>query len=271
MGTYEKIQSAIQELLKMQKPYEELINSCVRIKELEVLITSATSYADGVSILMQNKKYDSVSPICRSFIELYPSITYMIEKFSDVNEFDKYFKKMVVDDMVQDLSMYKSLKSDTTIQNADEKNADLETYITRWENMVNKYFPDKVGEIDESDKETSLMQIIIDLKDFYKNAYQSLTGSKNNFIGDAIKNNKAVISATGKEYESSYTVYRLLCSETHGNIGSLDTRVVNDGVFAINTSSEHNAEASSDLIYWSLKDIEIKFKELLAKESLRVS
>lgn len=263
MNAYEKIQGIIRELLDEQRPYEEFINNSVRLKELELLIMSVLSYADGISILMNEKKYDSVFPISRSFIELYPSIIYMIENLSDTGEFDKYFRKLIVDDMVQDLAMYKSLKSDVTTPESDKKSAILTTYISRWENMIHNYFSSESGRIVEDDKESSLMTIISDLKSAYVNAYHTLCGNKNEFIGNALKRNKAVLSATGYPYEDSFWIYRYLCSETHGNIGALDDRIAKTGVFIANISSKKNAEAAADLVYWSLKDISLRLKELL--------
>ena len=263
MPTYNNIQIAIQELCELQKPYESIINNSERLKELELLIISATSYADSISILIKECKYDSVLPVGRAFLELYPSIIYMLESFSNLSEFDNYFKKLVVDDMTQDVLIYKSIKEDITIPESITKDADLASYIVRWENMINCYFPNRNSEIDKIEKEDSLIQIIQSLEKSFKKQYGKVCGKKNTFIGDAIIKNKQIISVLGRPYESSYTIYRLLCSECHGNIGALDTRVITNGAFVPNIGSKNNATAVAGLIYWSLKDIATRFEQVL--------
>lgn len=190
-NTYEKLQNEILELIYMQKPYEAYINRTPRMKELEILILSSISYVDGISVLMKYEKYDSVFPICRTFIETYPSIIYMLDNFANERKFYEYFKKLIADDMFQDLSMYKSIKADTTIAEAD-KVSELRTYITRWKNNIEDYFSDDNITIAENNEEVFWKNTIKELHREYANKFGRLCKDKNDFIARAIKNNLAL-------------------------------------------------------------------------------
>ena len=83
MDEYTSIQNAIFELLEVQKPYENDINNSKRIKELELLIFPLASYADGISILMMERKFDSIYPIGRAFLEIYAPLVYLINNYNN--------------------------------------------------------------------------------------------------------------------------------------------------------------------------------------------
>lgn len=262
MDEYNSIQTAIAELLGVQRPYEDDINNSKRIKELEVFLFPLTSYADGISILMKECKYDSVYPVARAFLEIYAPLIYLINNYFNTDKYNDYFNKLIVDNMIQDIKTYKSFKCDVTIENGEKKQRELESYIIAWEQRINEYFPNYKSRISDNEKEKSLIRIINILEKDYRNNY----ANKNSFIRDTIKDNKEYTLTFGKEYESSGIVYRLLCHETHANIDSLDRRATNNGYFIPNKSSESDAVAISRLVYWSIKDVSSRLKQLLEKE-----
>lgn len=261
MDEYTLIQKAIFELLDVQRPYENDINNSKGIRELELLIFPLISYADGISILMKECKYDSVYPIGRAFLEIYAPLIYLINNYYNSTKYKKYFNKLIVDNMVQDVKTYESFKKDATIENDNKKQSDLDSYLIAWEQKINEYFPTYKSTISPDAKEQSLIDII----GILEGKYGKYKG-KNNSIRDTIKDNKELTLALGKQYENSGIVYRLLCHESHPNIDSLERRSINNGYFIPNKSSKSDAVAISQLIYWSIKDVSSRLKQLLEKE-----
>lgn len=261
MNEYTSIQNAISELLDVQRPYENDINNSKKIKKMELLIFPLISYADGISILMKECKYDSVYPIGRAFLEIYAPLIYLINNYNNLTKYNECLSQLVVDNMVQDVQTYESFKKDITIPNDDKKQRDLDSYLIAWEQKINEYFPKYKNRILVDAKEQSLIGIIGLLEDKYKKRK-----GKNSSIRDTIKDNKDLTLALGKQYEASGIVYRLLCHESHPNIDALERRATNNGYFIPNKSSESDAVAISQLIYWSIKDISSRLKQLLEKE-----
>lgn len=261
MEEYTSIQNAISELLDIQRPYENDINNSKEIRDLELLIFPLTSYADGISILMKEQKYDSVYPIGRAFLEIYAPLVYLINNYNNSDKYNECLNKLIVDNMVQDTKTYESFKADVTIPNDDKKQRDLDSYLITWEQKINEYFPEYKNRILVDAKEQSLIGIIGILKGKYKKRK-----GKNSSIRDTIKDNKDLTIALGKQYEASGIVYRLLCHESHPNIDALERRATNSGYFVPNKSSESDAVAISQLIYWSIKDVSSRLKQLLEKE-----
>jgi len=264
----DQLQDAINEALIYLGDRKNEISSDVRVKCIVAYITGAMSYVNGTKILMAQKQFDSVLPLCRSFLEMYAIVCYLMEKYNTQTEFDDYLKKLIVDDMEQDRKVYNSFKSDVTIQSEKTRRQDLESYIQRWENFINQYFPLEVGNIDQNNKELSVINIVKRLYSQYQNQYQNICGDKSQFIGSALKNNKAFLSEFGHEYDGSYVLYRLLCNETHGNIGAVDVRTSHNGYFSINISNENRAMASAQCMLWCLKDIACKFNELFTHQNV---
>ena len=261
MDEYTSIQNAISELLEVQKPYENDINNSKRIRELELLIFPLASYADGISILMMERKFDSVYPIGRAFLEIYAPLVYLINNYNNKAKYERCFNKLIVDNMVQDVKTYESFKNDVTIKNDNKKQSDLDSYLVAWERKINEYFPEYISRILPDAKEQSLIDII----DKLERKYEKCKG-KNNSIRDTIKDNNELTLALGKQYEASGIVYRLLCHESHPNIDALERRATNGGYFIPNKSSESDAVAISQLVYWSIKDVSSRLKKLLEKE-----
>lgn len=257
-----EIQDAIDELLIYEDDKKDKIKSDKRVKYIVAYITGAMSYANGVKILMKEKQYDSVLPLCRAFLEMYAPICYMIENFNDVTEFDNYLKKLIVIDMMQNKKMYNSLKNDITITDEEERESILKEIISFWETRIINYFSDKSGNIIEEDKEKSIVHIINGLNKEYSGKCNNIPSEKNTFIGDALKNNEAFQKEFGKLHGSSYVVYRFLCNETHGNIGNVEERTISNGYFSINESTEDNAMAFTQCMILCLKDISYKFNKM---------
>lgn len=262
MNENNSIKTAINELFSVQRPYENCIKNSERIWKLLDFIIPLMSYANGIKVLIENKQYDSTYPIARAFFEIYGSLIYLINNYFEVEEFDNYFKKVIVDNMYQDIRTYSDFKNDKTIPNSKQKELELNSYIDTWEKRIIEFFPCEKPNINNRKKYKSLKSIIYKLKKYYDEQYEN----KDVFIGDAIKNNEEIITATGKAYNGSYLVYRLLCHETHANIDALDRRATNNGYFVSNKSSQSDAIAISDLVYWSIKDVSSRLKRLLEKE-----
>lgn len=262
MDEYNLIQNAISDLLNVHRPYENDINNSKKIKDIELFVFPLVSYADGISILMKECKYDSVYPVGRAFLEIYAPLVYLINNYYDADKYNDYFSKLLVDNMVQDIKTYYSFKSDVTIENCEKQQREVESYIISWEQRINEYFPNYKSRILLDKKEKSLIKIIKTLEKEYEKKYPC----KNNFIRDTINDNTEFALAFGKKYESSGIVYRLLCHETHANVDALDRRATNNGYFISNKSSKGDAIAISQLIYWSIKDVSSRLKQLLEKE-----
>lgn len=256
------LQSAIDEVVLCEGRKQVEINSTPKLKYIIAYITGAMSYVNGIKFLFINEQYDSILPLCRCFLEMYAPTCYLIDRYNNPSEFDDFFRKLVVDDMEQDRKIYNCIKTDSTILDETKRQQDMETYLYRWENFIKLYFQNEIGNINQNDKETSLTNIIKQLNHTYSTKYQNICGDKNQFIGNTLENNIVFSNVHTHKYESSYVVYKLLCSETHGNIGAIDSRSSNNGYFSINISNKNNATASVQCIEWCLKDIAYRFEKL---------
>lgn len=246
----EQLQDAIDEMLIYLDDCKDTMEKDKKSKYMIAYIMGVMSYVNGTKILWDNGQYDSILILCRAFLEGYGVISDLLDKYSNSTEYEEYLKILIVEDMVQDKKIFNSIKKDITIIDESIRRRDLDSFLIRWENNLKTFFPIEVTNIDEADKENGLIHMINQLASNYQHAI-----SKADQIGRALENNKAYFSDLGVVCESSYVIYRLLCSEAHVNIGSVDARTTTNGLFSINLNNEGNARASVQIMIYCLKDM----------------
>lgn len=265
------IQEAINKIILTITRHKVRVKSNTKLNILMHQIMGAMTYVNGIKILIkktefnQLPQYDSVLPLCRAFLEMYARICYMIVKYPNSSEYDDYYKKLVVEDIVQNKMWYGSIEYDKTITNEIERSESLKILIEALEKNIIQFFPQEEANIKDNDKKGSIFQIIKKLSAAYENKYEPNKSKRigiNDFIGNALKNNIAYKNEFGFEYRDAFSVYRVLCSESHSNVARTNWRTTHNGCFSINMNNQRNGEAAISTVIWCVKDIEYKFNLL---------
>lgn len=205
------------------------INSNEKIKRIVSIVLMLIPYMEGVTDLVSNNIYrpkcNSIIPICRTFLEGYSIFVGFCENYYDTLEFQKYLRGIIINDMNQDKKIYNLLKKDDKLDKTKLKDV-LETYHIAWLKNINEYFPNETKNIDESNVEKSLIDII---KNLYKdNELKDISPR----IARAL-NESCVFDEYGNSYDESSIVYGSLCRETHFNISAIDETTVQNGYFVM--------------------------------------
>lgn len=201
----------------------------------------------GINTLFSNGCYDSIFSIARQYLEGYALCSYSIEKYND-KEFDELFEKLLLVDSHQDIKVYEGLPTNFTSKEKDK-------YLDRWENEIKVAFPNEYQNINSNDRENSLKTIIKNLLNRSKNKF-SIIGNKTNFTYQELcKISKINIGDLGR------ATYPILCSETHFNISSVMTSVLNDGLCTINMNNEERAKGIIEIIIYAHETLLESFYE----------
>lgn len=267
--TSNDLQDALDGIINVLDKHKDKINTERRMNQLvKYIFGGALTYANGLKVLAREPEkgiwyqYDSMIPICRAFLEQYPIVCKLIELFPDEKLYDDYIKYLVILECVQDIKIFNSLKTDPTVESEAKRQESKQIHINNWIDGIKNFFPNEVSHINEKRKEKSLKQIIYNLSKKYDDKYKQ---DKNELIGNALQNNIAYKNNFGFAFRDAFQVYKLLCDETHSNIGAINIRSKYNGYISINESNKNNGEASVFTVMWCIKDIELRLYSLFQK------
>ena len=236
--------------LEMLKNNYEKLDLDKKLKYAVIYANVMFGYGREASILQQLNWNTSIEPLTRDLLESYAIAKNLILSYSDDIKFNGYLKYIFCEDMNQDKKIYVKLKNDTTIFDIAKRDTELESLLTRLQNMINTYFPEESPCIDLNNLEFSILKIIRRI------SRQFPSKSKEDIVGNALKENRAWKNNNieGHPYDGSYVIYKSLCHSSHNNFGSVLERNIQNGFFILNSESL-NIKGALSLDYYCMKDI----------------
>jgi hypothetical protein len=247
-----RINTLHEEYQEVLKDNLELLNKTTKLKYICAYASIVFGYGKEIAILQDMNWNTSVEPMGRDLLEGYSIFKKMVDKYDDEAEFEAFVRYLIAIDLDQDLKIYYEIKRDRTYVDIIKKGNTLKTFLVRFENVINRYYPEEANNIDLHNKEASLKKIIENIYEQYEKIYRE---TKNISIGKALMSNgEWKIDSGGFGYEGAYSVYRSLCHATHQSISSVEDRLITHGHFTLNKPSK-NTVATVCLVYYCLRDV----------------
>mgnify|MGYP000926515861 CR=1 FL=1 len=250
---YKEIGNTVDEFNEIVLKNSENINRNKRLKYIVYYTGILSKYGKSVSLLKSKGLNMSIESLTRDLLEYYVTTKKLINLYNDT-KFEYYLKYLILLDLKQDVSIYKSIKEDRTISDSNRLKLE-ESYIKRFKFIIKKIFNYKLSDeinnrtLNNKVLDNTINQISKSYNDTKKN-----TKGKTYYIGRALEDNKSLKKANNnKAYEESYTIYKDLCRYTHGNLGIIDDKLVKNGMIDFSGLGP-NTDACVQLVYYCLKD-----------------
>ena len=234
---------------------ENILNDTPSAKCILQHLLVVFGYAKDISILQLTSWNNSISGLTRNLLECYASAKKMITLY-DTPDYEDYICNLVVLDMEQDRKIYNALLADTTIADESKRQSDANSYIVRFENLINTYFPHRYADIDPANRIGSILEIVKLQKKEYDAKYAENT-DKSTMIATAIKGNTYIL-----DYDGGNILYRLLCHHTHNTLSSLDDRTIRNGIYMMNNATT-DLLGCVQLAYYCMLDSYDEFMKIL--------